>query len=228
MNLALFDIDNTLLSIDSDHAWGHFLVQQGVVDGPAYDRANNFFYSQYKAGTLNILEYLEVALRPLAQHPRAQLDEWHALFMESVIRPAITPAARALVQGHLDAGDVCCCVTATNAFVTEPIAREFGVPHLIAIDLEEHEGRYTGKPRGIPSFQEGKILRVEAWLQTMDKRISDYPQSYFYSDSRNDLPLLLRVTDPVAVNPDPVLKEKAIGSGWPILDLHAKLSARKE
>ena len=222
MNLALFDIDNTLISIDSDHAWGHFLVQQGVVDGPDYERSNDYFYSQYKDGTLDILEYLAFALRPLAQHPRAQLDAWHEKFMETVIRPAITPKARALVQQHLDAGDVCCCVTATNAFVTAPIAREFGVPHLIAIDLEEHEGRFTGKPRGIPSFQEGKILRVEAWLQTMDQRIADYPKSYFYSDSRNDLPLLLRVTDPVAVNPDPVLKQTADQNGWPILDLHTK------
>jgi HAD superfamily hydrolase (TIGR01490 family) len=222
MNLALFDIDNTLLSIDSDHAWGHFLVSQGVVDGPAYDRANDYFYSQYKAGALNIFEYLEFALQPLAAHPRAQLDEWHEKFMETVIRPAITQSARDLVARHLAAGDVCCCVTATNAFVTEPIAREFGVPHLIAIDLEEHEGRYTGKPRGIPSFQEGKILRVEAWLQTMDQRISDYPKSYFYSDSRNDLPLLERVSDPVAVNPDPVLLARAQERGWPVIDLHAK------
>jgi len=222
MNLALFDIDNTLLSIDSDHAWGHFLVSQGVVDGPVYDRANDYFYSQYKAGALNIFEYLEFALQPLAAHPRAQLDEWHEKFMATVIRPAITQSARDLVAGHLAAGDVCCCVTATNAFVTEPIAREFGVPHLIAIDLEEHEGRFTGKPRGIPSFQEGKIVRVEAWLQTMDQRISDYPKSYFYSDSRNDLPLLERVSDPVAVNPDPVLLARAQDRGWPVIDLHAK------
>ena len=222
MNLALFDIDNTLLSIDSDHAWGHFLVSQGVVDGPVYDRANDYFYSQYKAGGLNIFEYLEFALQPLAAHPRAQLDEWHEKFMATVIRPAITQSARDLVAGHLAAGDVCCCVTATNAFVTEPIAREFGVPHLIAIDLEEHEGRFTGKPRGIPSFQEGKIVRVEAWLQTMDQRISDYPKSYFYSDSRNDLPLLERVSDPVAVNPDPVLLARAQERGWPVSDLHAK------
>ena len=222
MNLALFDIDNTLLSIDSDHAWGHFLVSQGVVDGPVYDRANDYFYSQYKAGALNIFEYLEFALQPLAAHPRAQLDEWHEKFMATVIRPAITQSARDLVAGHLAAGDVCCCVTATNAFVTEPIAREFGVPHLIAIDLEKHEGRFTGKPRGIPSFQEGKIVRVEAWLQTMDQRISDYPKSYFYSDSRNDLPLLERVSDPVAVNPDPVLLARAQERGWPVIDLHAK------
>jgi HAD superfamily hydrolase (TIGR01490 family) len=220
MNLALFDIDNTLIAIDSDHAWGHFLVAQGVVDRDAYERANDHFYALYKAGTLNILEYLEFALAPLASHPRARLDAWHEEFMEKVIRPQISAKARALVQQHLDAGDVCCCVTATNAFVTAPIAREFGVPHLIAIDLEEHEGRYTGKPRGIPSFQEGKILRVEGWLATMDQRISDYPRSFFYSDSRNDLPLLLRVTDPVAVNPDPVLKAEADSRGWPILDLH--------
>lgn len=222
MNLALFDIDNTLISIDSDHAWGHFLVRQGVVDGPAYDRANDLFYSQYKAGTLNIHEYLEFALQPLAVHPRAQLEQWHQVFMQTVIRPAITQAARDLVQRHLAAGDVCCCVTATNAFVTEPIAREFGVPHLIAVDLEEHDGRFTGKPRGIPSFREGKIVRVEAWLQTMDRRIADYPKSHFYSDSQNDLPLLLRVSNPVAVNPDPALAAEAGNRGWPVLDLHGK------
>jgi HAD superfamily hydrolase (TIGR01490 family) len=222
MNLALFDIDNTLLAIDSDHAWGHFLVKQGVVDGVAYERANDLFYAQYKAGTLNIEEYLAFALQPLAAHPREQLDEWHQAFMTTVIRPAITAKARELVQRHLDAGDVCCCVTATNAFVTEPIAREFGVPHLIACDLEEHEGRFTGKPRGIPSFREGKILRVEAWLQTMDRRISDYPKSHFYTDSQNDLPLMLRVSDPVAVNPDPVLAAEAGKRGWPVIDLHGK------
>jgi HAD superfamily hydrolase (TIGR01490 family) len=222
MNLALFDIDNTLIAIDSDHAWGHFLVRQGVVDGDAYDKANDFFYAQYKAGTLDIHAYLDFALRPLAAHPRAQLDAWHQVFMETMIRPAITQAARDLVRRHLAAGDVCCCVTATNAFVTEPIAREFGVPHLIAVDLEEHEGRFTGKPRGIPSFREGKILRVEAWLQTMDRRIADYAKSHFYSDSQNDLPLMLRVTDPVAVNPDPALAAEADRRGWPVLDLHGK------
>ncbi len=222
MNLALFDIDNTLIAIDSDHAWGRFLVSQGVVDGIAYEKANDYFYARYKAGTLDIHQYLDFALQPLAAHPRAQLDAWHAVFMETVIRPAITEAARDLVRRHLAAGDVCCCVTATNAFVTEPIAREFAVPHLIACDLEEHEGRFTGKPRGIPSFQEGKILRVEAWLATMDRRIADYPKSHFYSDSQNDLPLLLRVTDPVAVNPDPALAAEAGRRGWPVLDLHGK------
>ena len=219
MNLALFDLDNTLLAIDSDHAWGRFLVARGIVDSAEFDRRNDYFYERYKAGTLDIGEYLLFALGPLAGRPRAELDAWHADFMASVIRPAIGPKARALVERHLAAGDLVCCVTATNAFVTAPIAREFAIPHLIACDLEEHDGVFTGRPRGIPSFQDGKIRRVEGWLSTMGRRIADFPESRFYSDSRNDLPLLERVSHPVAVDPDDVLREVAAARGWPVISL---------
>jgi HAD superfamily hydrolase (TIGR01490 family) len=219
MNLALFDLDNTLLSIDSDHAWGRYLVQRGIVDSAEFDRRNDYFYERYKAGTLDIHEYLLFALDPLAGRPRAEIDAWHADFMQKVILPQIGQPARDLVRRHLAAGDLCCCVTATNAFVTAPIAREFGIPHLIACDLEEHDGIFSGKPRGIPSFQEGKIVRVEGWLATMNRRIADFPKSFFYSDSRNDIPLLERVTDPVAVDPDDTLVALARARDWPVLSL---------
>ena len=221
MNLALFDLDNTLLSIDSDHAWGRFLVARGIVDRVEFDRRNDYFFDRYKAGTLDIHEYLEFALAPLARRDRAEIDAWHSEFMRTVILPAITPSARALVRRHLDAGDLCCCVTATNAFVTAPIAIELRIPHLIAVDLEEHGGVFTGKPRGIPSFQDGKIKRVEGWLATMDRRVADFPRSWFYSDSRNDIPLLERVTDPVAVDPDEALGTLARQRGWQVISLRA-------
>ena len=221
MNLALFDLDNTLLSIDSDHAWGRFLVARGIVDRVEFDRRNDYFFDRYKAGTLDIHEYLEFALAPLARRARAEIDAWHSEFMRTVILPAITPSARALVRRHLDAGDLCCCVTATNAFVTAPIAIELRIPHLIAVDLEEHGGVFTGKPRGIPSFQDGKIKRVEGWLATMDRRVADFPRSWFYSDSRNDIPLLERVTDPVAVDPDEALGTLARQRGWRVISLRA-------
>lgn len=219
MNLALFDLDNTLISIDSDHAWGRYLVARGIVDSAEFDRKNDYFYERYKAGTLDIHEYLLFALAPLARRPRAEIDAWHDHYMQSVILPAIGAKARALVDKHLAAGDLCCCVTATNAFVTAPIAREFRIPHLIACDLEEHEGVFSGKPRGIPSFQEGKIRRVEAWLAGMNRRLADYPKSYFYSDSRNDIPLLERVSDPVAVDPDDTLQTLALARRWPVISL---------
>jgi HAD superfamily hydrolase (TIGR01490 family) len=219
MNLALFDLDNTLLAIDSDHAWGRYLVRKGIVDSAEFDRRNDYFYERYKAGTLDIHEYLLFALAPLARRPREEIDAWHADFMQTVIRPAIGDKARDLVRRHLAAGDLACCVTATNAFVTEPIAREFGIPHLIACDLEEHDGVFTGRPRGIPSFQDGKILRVEGWLATMGRRIAEFPHSFFYSDSRNDVPLLERVSRPVAVDPDDTLRELAAARGWPVISL---------
>ena len=219
MNLALFDLDNTLLAIDSDHAWGRFLVARGIVDAAEFDRKNDHFYERYKAGTLDIDAYLDFALAPLAHRPRAEIDAWHAQFMREVILPEISASARALVNRHLAAGDLCCCVTATNAFVTAPIAIELRIPHLIAVDLEEHDGVFTGRARGIPSFQAGKIKRVEGWLATMDRRIADYAKSFFYSDSRNDLPLLERVTDPVAVDPDDTLCALARDRGWPVISL---------
>ena len=218
-NLTLFDLDNTLIATDSDFEWGQFLIARGLVDRADYEGRNAAFFQDYKAGTLDIHAYLRFALEPLARHPRAELDAWHREFMDAVIRPAIPDAARKLVRQHLDAGDLCCCVTATNSFVTAPIAREFGIPHLIAAEAEEINGRFTGKPIGIPSFKEGKIARVELWLALLGKSLADFGRSTFYSDSRNDLPLLERVTEPVAVDPDDTLKGIAAQRGWRIMTL---------
>ncbi|MSQ62902.1 MAG: HAD family hydrolase [Betaproteobacteria bacterium] len=219
MNLALFDLDNTLLACDSDYEWGQFLVDRGVLDRHAYEAQNAAYYEQYKAGTLDIHEFLGFALRPLAEHTPEDLDRWHADFMATRIRPSISAAARSLVRRHLAAGDLCAVVTATNSFVTGPIAREFGVPHLVATEPERHAGRFTGGVAGIPCFREGKITRVEDWLAAQGRRLQDFPQSTFYSDSHNDLALLERVTRPVAVDPDPKLAAVARARGWPAVSL---------
>jgi HAD superfamily hydrolase (TIGR01490 family) len=219
MNLALFDLDNTLLSCDSDYEWGQFLVDRGVLEREAYEAQNAAFYEQYKAGTLDIHEFLGFALRPLAEHAPEDLDRWHAEFMAARIRPAITPQARALVRRHLDAGELCAVVTATNSFVTRPIAREFGVPHLVATEPERANGRFTGRVAGIPCFRDGKIARVDAWLAAQGSSLRDFAQTRFYSDSLNDLPLLERVTHPAAVDPDPTLRKVAESRGWPVISL---------
>ena len=219
MNLALFDLDNTLLACDSDYEWGQFLVDRGVLNRHTYETQNAVFYEQYKAGKLDIHEFLGFALRPLAEHTPEDLDRWHADFMQTRIRPAIGAPARELVRRHLDAGDLCAVVTATNSFVTAPIAREFGVPHLVATEPERSAGRFTGRVAGIPCFREGKITRVEAWLGGQGRRLQDFAQSRFYSDSHNDLPLLERVTHPVAVDPDPKLAAVARTRGWPEVSL---------
>jgi HAD superfamily hydrolase (TIGR01490 family) len=216
MALAIFDLDNTLLQGDSDYAWGQFLVAQGVVDGDNYERENQRYYDKYKEGTLDILEFLAFALKPLARRPRAQLDAWHRRFMQEKILPMITPAARALVEQHRQAGDTLVIITATNSFVTHPIAREFGIEHLLATEPEEAAGVYTGKVRGTPCFREGKVERLRAWLADRHETLTG---SWFYSDSHNDLPLLGMVDHPVAVHPDPVLREHAQARGWPIIDL---------
>ncbi len=218
-DLALFDLDYTLLPIDSDYEWARFLIRLGVVDGPEYERRNDRFFAQYQAGTLDIQEFLAFQLAPLAAHPPGQLDAWHARFMDEVILPAIRPAARALVDRHRARGDLCAIVTATNEFVTAPIARAFGVGHLIATGVERRDGRYTGRPHGIPSFRDGKVRRTGDWLAALGRAWDGFPRSYFYSDSVNDLPLLERVTDPVATNPDPRLAALAGERGWPVVRL---------
>jgi HAD superfamily hydrolase (TIGR01490 family) len=190
-----------------------------VLDRADYEAQNAAFYEQYKAGTLDIHEFLGFALRPLAEHTPGDLARWHAEFMAARIRPAMGPASRALVRRHLDAGDLCAVVTATNSFVTGPIAREFGVPHLVATEPEQAAGRFTGRVSGTPCFREGKIARVDAWLAGQGHTLKDFPQSSFYSDSHNDLPLLERVTHPVAVDPDPKLAAVARARGWPAVSL---------
>jgi HAD superfamily hydrolase (TIGR01490 family) len=215
----LFDLDNTLLTGDSDYEWAQFLIEIGVLEREAYEKRNQDFFDQYKAGTLDIHAFLDFKLAPLAQHPRAELDAWHAQFMRTKILPMITAAARRLVAERLHRGDLCAIVTATNSFVTAPIAREFGVDHLVATEPAQADGRFTGKPFGTPCFREGKLTRVDEWLAAIGRRWDDFAASHFYSDSHNDLPLLERVTHPVAVRPDASLKQIAAARGWEVIDL---------
>ena len=221
MHLALFDLDNTLLSGDSDYEWTQTLVSKGVLDRDTFEQRNLEFFEQYKAGVLNIYEFLDFQLQSLANNQRADLEVWHAEFMETRIRPMISKKSRDLVKRHQDSGDLCALVTATNSFVTGPICREFGIPHLIATIPAQENGEFTGKPRGLPSFREGKITRVEAWLESMGMYWSCFERSWFYSDSLNDLPLLAQVSDPIAVDPDSTLRAHAEASGWTILNLHS-------
>ena len=219
MNLALFDLDNTLITGDSDYEWGQFLVDRGVLDRASYEAQNATYFEQYKAGTLDIHEYLGFALRPLAEHAPEDLARWHDDFMRTRIAPMIGEAARDLVRGHLARGDLCAIVTATNSFVTAPIARAFGVAHLIATEPESRDGRFTGRVAGTPCFREGKIARVESWLAARGHPFSAFGESAFYSDSHNDLPLLERVSRPVAVDPDPQLAAEAERRGWAVISL---------
>jgi len=219
MRLALFDLDNTLLAGDSDYEWGQFLVDRGVLDREEYESQNRAYYDQYVAGTLDIHEFLGFALRPLAAHEPAELERWHAEFMAARIRPMIGAPARELVRRHLEAGDLCAIITATNSFVTRPIAREFGVPHLIATEPERENGRFTGRVAGVPCFRDGKVKRLDEWLSGRGQRLADFAQSTLYSDSHNDLPLLERVTRPVAVDPDERLAAEARRRGWPVISL---------
>jgi HAD superfamily hydrolase (TIGR01490 family) len=220
MNLALFDLDHTILPIDSDHEWGNFLAATGAIDAEAFRKNNDEWYDHYQAGTLDPVKYLEFALGTLARFPRDQLDRWHVQFMQTVIKPALAPAALELVQKHLDAGDLVAIVTATNSFVTGPIAKAFNVEHLIAARPEMlPDGSLTGKLLGTPTFAEGKIRHTEAWLAQMGKTFADFERSYFYSDSQNDIPLMSLVSNPVATNPTPKLEAHARAHGWPILTL---------
>ncbi|MBT0962631.1 histidinol-phosphatase [Denitromonas iodatirespirans] len=219
MDLVLFDLDNTLLAGDSDFAWAEFLIGKGVLDREVYEAKNVRFYEQYKAGTLDIFEFLDFQLAPLARHDRAQLDAWHTEFMDVAIRPMITAKARALVDQHRAEGALMAVVTATNSFVTGPIAHAFDIPHLVATIPAQEHGAFTGKPRGMPAFKGGKIERVEAWLESLGLYLGSFDKTWFYSDSHNDLPLLARVSAPVAVDPDDTLREHARLHGWPVISL---------
>jgi HAD superfamily hydrolase (TIGR01490 family) len=221
MDLALFDLDNTLLAGDSDFEWAQFLISKGVLDREVYEARNADFYAQYKAGTLDIHEFLAFQLKPLSRHPRAQLDAWHVEFMAAHILPIVLPAARELVKRHQGDGALTAVVTATNSFITAPIAREFGIPHLVATEPEQRGGEFTGGVSGTPSFREGKIARVEAWLAGLGHDWASFGASWFYSDSLNDLPLLEKVSRPVAVDPDPTLEAHARSRGWPVIGLRS-------
>jgi HAD superfamily hydrolase (TIGR01490 family) len=219
MKLALFDLDNTLLAGDSDFEWAQFLISKGALDREVHEAKNHEFYEHYKAGTLDIHAFLDFQLKPLARHSREQLDGWHREFMAEGIRPIITDKARILVERHQREADKVAIITATNRFVTAPIAREFGVDHLIATEVEEANGQYTGRGAGIPCFKEHKITRLDMWLSSLGLLWEDITESWFYSDSLNDLPLLQRVTHPFAVDPDDTLEAHAKLKGWPILSL---------
>jgi HAD superfamily hydrolase (TIGR01490 family) len=223
MRIALFDLDNTLLAGDSDYEWAQFLIDQGVLDRDRYEARNDEFFRQYKAGVLNIWEFLDFQLKPLAQYPRATLDQWHEDFMRRRILPIITAQARALVDRHRN--DTRVIITATNSFVTAPIARAFGVENLIATVPEERAGQFTGKVVGTPCFREGKVSCLEAWLDERDWSLARFEQSWFYSDSVNDVPLLEKVTHPVAVDPDAQLERIAADRSWPLIRLHRVSSA---
>ncbi|HRH81609.1 MAG TPA: HAD family phosphatase [Thiobacillaceae bacterium] len=219
MKLALFDLDNTLLAGDSDFEWAQFLIHKGVLDREVYEARNQAFYDQYKAGTLDIHEFLEFQLRPLSRHPRTQLDAWHREYMATRVIPMIAPGTAALLDRHRDHTRV--IITATNSFVTAPIAAHLGVDHLIATEPERVDGEFTGNVAGTPSFKEGKVRRLEDWLAERGADWSAVTESWFYSDSHNDLPLMERVGNPVAVDPDETLRRHAQGRGWPVISLRA-------
>ncbi|MFI8480256.1 HAD family hydrolase [Pseudomonas sp. NPDC078700] len=216
MRLALFDLDNTLLGGDSDHAWGDYLCERGILDGVAYKNRNDEFYQDYLAGTLNITDYLNFTLDILGRTEMSQLKQWHDDFMRDCVEPIILAKAEALLEQHRQAGDKLVIITATNRFVTGPIAERLGVDTLLATECEMADGRYTGRTTDIPCFKEGKVTRLNRWLEETGYSLED---SYFYSDSMNDLPLLEQVAHAFAVDPDPRLQAEAEKRGWPVISL---------
>jgi len=226
--LALFDLDHTLLPLDSDYQWADFLARKGHAGDPAAARRrNDELMAAYNAGSLSAQDAGAFMLGLLAPHQASDLAAWHEIFMQEVIRPAIGQAALALVRQHQEAGDLCAIVTATNQFVTAPIARAFGITHLIATEPEIICGRYSGRIQGVASFREGKVVRVRDWLAQLGLSLADFTTSYFYSDSMNDMPLLEVVSHPVATNPSAALRELAQARGWPVLELFSHLQDHK-
>ncbi|MES2819074.1 MAG: HAD family hydrolase [Pseudomonadota bacterium] len=216
MRLALFDLDNTLLGGDSDHAWGDYLCERGILDGIAYKARNDAFYQDYLAGSLNITDYLNFSLEILGSSSMEQLAQWHRDFMRDCIEPIILAKGEALLAEHRAAGDKLLIITATNRFVTGPIAARLGVETLLATECEMLDGRYTGRTTDVPCFKAGKVTRLNRWLA---ENGLDLAGSYFYSDSINDLPLLEQVSQPFAVDPDPSLRAEAQQRGWPVISL---------
>lgn len=218
-NLALFDLDNTLLAGDSDYNWSLFLISEGLLDAKTHHDRNEQFYQDYKNGCLDIAAFLKFQLLPLSQHKKTFLDELHLRYMDKVIKPMMTVKAKALVNQHKAAGDLCIVITATNSFVTKPIATAYGIEHLIGSDPEMLNGEYTGGVTGVPTYKEGKVTRINQWLAERSKQLSDFEISYFYSDSHNDLPLMKLVTNPVAVDADEILTVYAQEQTWPLISL---------
>jgi len=216
MALALFDLDNTLLSGDSDYLWGCFLAEQGLVDRDYYEQENQRFYDEYKDGSLDIFEFLAFSLKPLADNEPAVLADLQQQFLEQKIRPIMSPASFQLIDKHKKANDTLAVITATNSFVTGPIVQAFGIENLLATEPEKINNRYTGKVDGTPCFQEGKVERLESWMREHNQNLQD---SWFYSDSHNDIPLLKQVDHPVAVDPDEQLHQLATNLGWPVISL---------
>lgn len=219
MTLAIFDLDNTLIAGDSDHLWGDYLVEQGIVDEEHYKTTNDQFYHDYQNGQLDIHAYLRFTLKVLADNPVDQLERWRRSFLDDKIAPIMLPAARALLDKHRARGDFLLIITATNDFVTRPIAEWLGVDHLLATVAGFNHGRYTGDVSGIPCYRQGKVERLHAWLRETGHTLDG---SWFYSDSHNDLPLLQHVDNPVAVDPDPTLEREAKEQGWPVISLRNK------
>ena len=216
MGLALFDLDNTLIAGDSDYLWGCFLVEQGIVDGKLYESENQRFYDLYKIGKLDIHEFHKFQLKILTQHSMETLEQWRSRYIEEKITPVLLTKAEALIEQHRQQQDTLVVITATNRFITGPIAELYNIQHLLATEPEIINGRYSGAITGVPCFQDGKVEQLESWLETRQLTLDD---SWFYSDSHNDLPLLNRVSHPVAVDPDEILKQHASEHGWPVISL---------
>jgi HAD superfamily hydrolase (TIGR01490 family) len=216
VTLAIFDLDNTLIGGDSDNLWGKFLCDEGLVDGEGFAQRNDQFYQDYQRGELDILAYLRFALGPLKGRPPEVLADWHARFMRSCIEPIMLPRASALLDDHRERGHELLIITATNAFITRPIADALDVEHLLASDAEIVDGLYTGEPSGVPCYHEGKVIRLKSWLLDTGHSLDG---AWFYSDSHNDLPLLEIVDNPVAVDPDERLRARAAQMGWPVISL---------
>jgi len=219
MNLAIFDLDNTLLDGDSDYNWGIYLVKKGFLDKGKYKAQNQKFFEEYQAGKLDIFAFAEFQFQFLKNNTRKFLNDVRSEYIDEIIKPMVLKKAVNLVKQHKDAGDRLLIITATNSFITKPIGKLFGIDELIGTDPEEHLGEFTGKVKGTPSFKEGKVTRLYDWLDAQDFKLTDFNKTFFYSDSHNDLALLKEVTNPVVVNGDKILLEKAQEKNWPTLDL---------
>ena len=219
MQLAIFDLDNTLLNGDSDYNWSLFLIKEGLLDPARYEKRNEEFYRAYQSGNLDVFAYCEFQFKTLKENPRELLDEMRAKYVNRIIKPMITKKALDLVESHRKQGHQLLIITATNSYITKPIADLFGISDLIGTDPEELNGQFTGKVTGVPSFQEGKITRLNSWLKFKGVSFENFEKTFFYSDSMNDIPLLEIVSHPVAANPDATLKQKAIDNDWPIIQL---------